>query len=840
MAPSNGDFDAFASMIDERVTARRAAPALVVKIYKGTRAAAPGVVVKALARRLRTADDRPLVPYAEVDAATGLDGIVVQLGNTTPRGWGTVRFPRYRVLKAIKEGEQATGALELAFHDLHPNLAYFVRSANQVGGLSLFFQVLLFIVAGWAIRGVFRWSWRRRTRGWFPGHIGHDKADFFPEAGRLMWGPDREKQEGALLRALLRDLEAAFTPRLSPWRRRRRSRFVLFVTGDAALTDRVAEAVRDTRVRRTIVIAAPASDAEAPGPDLRWTASALDGRTALATTALATTALATTEGVIQGTDGLDAAALAGRTRIPVRLGSPALATTEAVAQGLAVAGLAVVLAIPWLPPIRPPDTSCLARPAPGSAGPPSPVPDAAGAQRLYAADKQRIEAENARVAAKEKQGYTVKTVVYLGSGVVTFEHPEYNGVLPELRGIRLAQQKMNDMAETTPHSRRNYDGNVFVRVNVQEAGAGYAKAPEMARRIAAQPDRKVLGVIGLGESRKETIEAQRILGDGGLPMLGIGATSETFQSHPLYHQVSYDNPEQARLIAAFARNAGVIPAKDGTCAPAASAVILGDPDDDYSKTLSDDLAAEFRPSTQLWFSPSNKSPQPGGKTVYSLSALADETCAIVAKDPRRTLVVWPGRAQRLRDFLQTVKGKNACPSALTVLAGADVTTTVARAQQLSFDGVTLYYSAHALPSRPPNEMGKEYLDRYSAAYGHDAWYDHWRGPLAYDALMTMATAVNTVCQLNKAAGCGRGSVQVLSSFGVGGDAGLRGATGTIVYPSDPRNASGAVTVVPSDKRFLILRDTSQGPVVAMECGRRDGGDVKTTWGPHDEFACPRR
>ncbi|MFF0867106.1 hypothetical protein ACFYUV_35455 [Nonomuraea sp. NPDC003560] len=830
MAPLNGDFDAFALMVDERVTARRAAPALVVKIYKGTRAAAPGVVVKALARRLRTADGRPLVPHAEIDEATSLDGVVVQLGNTTPRGWGTVRFPRYRALSAIKDGERATGALELAFHDLHPNLAYFVRSANQVGGLSLFFQVLLFILAGWAIRGVFRWSWRRRTRAWFPGYIGHDRADFFPEAGRLMWGPDRERQEGALLRALLCDLEAAFTPRLSPWRRRRRSRFVLFVTGDAALTDRVAAAVRDTRVRRTVVIAAPESGAEAPGPDLRWAASVLDGEAALDPA----------EGVIQGTGGLDAAALAGRSRIPVRLGSPALAATEAVAQGLAAVGLAAVLAIPWLPPIRPPDTSCLARPAPGPASPPAPVPDAAGAQSLYAADKQRIEAENARVDAKEKQGYTVKTVVYLGSGVAAFEHPEYNGVLPELRGIRLAQQKMNDMAEATPHSRRNYDGNVFVRVNVEEAGAGYAKAPEMARRIAAQPDRKVLGVIGLGESRKETIEAQRILGDGGLPMLGIGATSETFQSHPLYHQVSYDNPEQARLIAAFVRNAGVIPAGDGTCAPAASAVILGDPDDDYSKTLSDDFAAEFRPSTQLWFSPSNKSPQPGGKTVYSLSALADETCAIVAKDPRRTLVLWPGRAQRLRDFLQTVKGKNACPSALTVLAGADVTTTVTRAQQLSFDGVTLYYSAHALPSRPPNEMGREYLARYSAAYGHDAWYDHWRGPLAYDALMTMATAVNTVCQLNKAAGCGRGSVQVLSSFGVGGDAGLRGATGTIVYPSDPRNASGAVTVVPSDKRFLILRDTPQGPVVAMECGRRDGGDVKTTWGPHDEFACPRR
>ncbi|YCK39586.1 hypothetical protein ACNF49_37685 [Actinomadura sp. ATCC 39365] len=831
MAPSNGDFDAFASMIDERVTARGAAPAaLVVKIYKGTRAVAPGVVVKALVGRLRTADDRPLVPYAEVDEAIDLGRVVVQLGNTTPRGWGTVRFPRYRALKAIKEGEQATGALQLAFHDLHPNLAYFVRSANQVGGLSLFFQVLLFILAGWAIRGVFRWSWRRRTRAWFPGYIGHDRADFFPEAGRLMWGPDREKQEGALLRALLCDLEAAFTPRLSPWRRRRRSRFVLFVTGDAALTDRVAEAARDTRVRRTVVIAAPESGAEASSPDLRWAASVLDGEAALDPA----------EGVIQGTGGLDAAALAGRTKIPVRLGSPGLAATEAVAQGLAAVGLAAVLAIPWLPPIRPPDTSCLAQPAPGPASPPAPVPDAAGAQNLYVADKQRIETENARVEAKEKQGYTVKTVVYLGSGVATFEHPEYNGVLPELRGIGLAQQKMNDMAEATPHSRRNYDGNVFVRVNVQEAGAGYAKAPEMARRIAAQPDRKVLGVIGLGESRKETIEAQRILGEGGLPMLGIGATSETFQSHPLYHQVSYDNPEQARLIAAFVRNAGVIPAGDGTCAPAASAVILGDPDDDYSKTLSDDFAAVFRPSTQLWFSPSSKSPQPGGKTVYSLSALADETCAIVAKDPRRTLVFWPGRAQRLRDFLQTVKGKNACPSALTVLAGADVTTTVTRAQQLSFDGVTLYYSAHALPSRPPNEMGKEYLSRYSAAYGHDAWYDHWRGPLAYDALMTMATAVNTVCQLNKAAGCGRGSVQVLSSFGVGGDAGLRGATGTIVYPSDPRNASGAVTVVPSDKRFLILRETPQGPVVAMECGRRDGGDVKTTWGPHDEFACPRR
>ncbi|TYB65467.1 hypothetical protein FXF51_19890 [Nonomuraea sp. PA05] len=837
MAPSNEDFIAFAAAIDKRVTRREIASAsLVVRIFPGTDAAEPAAVIEALIRRLHSANGQALVPYAEFGRDTELSQVIKKLANTTPRGWGTLRFPRYRVLSAIRDGVPSHGALQRAFHELHPNLSHLHGNPDQARGLYEVLHALLFFLGGWVVREGFRWSWRRKMRGWFPRYAGWDRADFFAIADEVMRDGDRQKQEGALLRAILCDLDAAFRHRLSPWRRRRRSGFMLFADdktdspakpGRPAPTDRLAKAVGDSGVRRVVVICAPEGKAEKPDQNLGRVANLLGLHPRLAEV----------EGTTTGTD---AEALAGETKIASRLGSPLLAGAEAVGQGLIALGLVAALAIPLFPPLWPSDTSCLAQPQPQGQNLALTVPDAAEAKRLYDQDKQEIEKENSRVQEMEKEGYTVKTVVYLGSGVQSFDHPEYNGVLPELRGIRLAQQKMNEMADTLHHGKRNYNGNVYIRVSIQEAGAQYARAPQLAQTVADQSDRKVLGVVGLGESRKETIEAQAILGEGGLPMLGIGATSENFQNHPLYRQVSWDNPQQARLATAFARNAGIIPTEGGDCGPASSAVILGDPDDDYSKTLSDDFARTFQPSTQLWFSPGSKNTQPVGKTVHSLSALADETCAIVARDPERTLVYWPGRAQRLRDFLQTVKGKNACPSTLTVLTGADITTTVTRAQQLSFDGITLYYAAHALPSHPPNDMGREYLTRYSSVYRHDAWYDHWRGPLAYDALMTMATAINTVCQLNKAAGCGRGSVQVLSSFGVGGDAGLRGATGTIVYPSDPRSASGAVTVVPSDKRFLILRHTPQGPVVSMECGRRDGNDVRATWGRHNEFACPRR
>ncbi|MGH3659132.1 MAG: hypothetical protein ACRDUA_20965, partial [Micromonosporaceae bacterium] len=212
------------------------------------------------------------------------------------------------------------------------------------------------------------------------------------------------------------------------------------------------------------------------------------------------------------------------------------------------------------------------------------------------------------------------------------------------------------------------------------------------------------------------------------------------------------------------------------------------------------------------------------------------TCAGLSGDPDGTVVYWPGRAERLKNFLTAATAAD-CPSRFTVVTGADVTLTATRADdyQGRFPGVTVYFSAHALPSAPTTRVAERFRQDYGTYGRGDVWIDHWRAPAAFDGLYTMATAINTACRENRGAGCGRGSTLAMLAGGVGGRTGVLGATGRISYLKDPDNPG---TRTPVDKRFLMLRDTAAGPLLAMECGHRDADETATRWGPDGGFACP--
>ena len=81
-----------------------------------------------------------------------------------------------------------------------------------------------------------------------------------------MRGSDEQKKE-VLLRALLCDLDTAFTPRLSPWRRRRQSGFMLFIKNGDELADLVRKAMEDTKARH-IAVESARSGRPAGAPNL--------------------------------------------------------------------------------------------------------------------------------------------------------------------------------------------------------------------------------------------------------------------------------------------------------------------------------------------------------------------------------------------------------------------------------------------------------------------------------------------------------------------------------------------------------------------------------------------
>ncbi|MFI7700187.1 hypothetical protein [Nonomuraea sp. NPDC049480] len=843
MASSKQVFEDFATAVFERVLRRRKRRApLFLAIYGGGGAAiTPIALIEAMRRRLTRDDGRSLVPHVVVKPGASV-AEKIQGGLKVPGGWGKLRFPQYQVFEAV--GEKTDSGMEAedrAFKGLHPSLYRFMLQPAGADAISVWFRRCLFVLvfACWLEQLRFGWSWRRRMRqGWFPEFAGGAGGDFFNRAATLMQGSDERRKE-ALLRALLCDMDAAFTRRLSPWRRRRRSGFMLFVENDDELADLIEKAAVDTEVRHITVVSARSGSAEHPLSLDRATLQLMRGED---------TKFEVTTASISAS--ITADELAANSKIKARPGNSAIAGLVAFLQVVlpCAGGLAAANEFGLLPWRR--DVTCIGETTGHGSVTSAGVLSPEDATRLYNEDKKAIEAENNRVRdlarTNPEKKYTIKTVVYLGSGVtgVFDDGVAYNGVIPEMRGIRLAQRKMNELAERNPRTKDNLSGNVFVVVDIREAGKDYAQAPEIARQVVQQSTETVLGVIGLGESRQQTLDALKILGDGGLPMLGMGATSEDMQKHPLYRQISYDNPYQTSMFKAFVRQANIIRVGGSDdCAPAGNAVVIGDPTDNYSLRLAENIAAEFGIDRDrvIWYPRPGEviSAHPKGTLVSNDTELIEKTCGQLQRSPDDTVIFWPGRAERLRDFLDKAKDSGACPPWFTVVSGADLTTTAVLKERFptSFDKVTLYYAAHALVSRPPNSAGIEYDRRYVDTYKtrNDAWYDHWRGPVAYDGLVTMATGINTVCRENGPAGCGRGSVASHLRYRIGGRSGLRGATGILRFVKDPWSTAG---FTPIEKRFLMLRATPAGPSVVMECGHRDTDDRRTAWGPANKFECP--
>lgn len=839
------DFADFAAAVDDRVLDHRARRGtLDVRIHPAGDAADPDVILAALERRYTSDDDRVQVPHASVaDLDEGADGhdpaatVIRQLRQRTPDGWGRLRFPQYELFRGLIEGGQRPNAArDRAFRRVYPNLA---RAGDDPAeevrrALPGWARAALAFFFGWVVRWWFGRRWRRRMAGWVTRLYdaipkdGRPARDVFERAEWLI----RDHRRLVLLCAIIADLDAAYTPRLSPWRRRRRSGFVLLLTRPSAtLLDRLMAAMEPAHVTVVAALDVPAS-----GPrTLAQAANAIRnraGRVDVATTGVPRHATADE--------------LASTHRCRAKTGRNGFAVLETITTATLAVAVIVTAAITIIGPPTPvpPDVTCIGGAA--AAGPAvnaGSVPSPAEARRRYDTDKNAIAANNRKADAKERQGYTVKTIVYIGSGVAgeTLRAPEFNTVLPELSGLRIAQERLNELADAEPRSHQRLDGNVYIHLDVREAGTSFANAPAIARQVARQSNDKVLGVVGLGESRHETLEAQHILEEAGLPMIGIGATSEDLQRSPLYRQVAWDNPREAQLAADFARKANIVADQvtPGICHPASHAIVIGDPADDYSQTLARDFTADFRASELLW---DGRQGTPQGSVAESLSDMAQAVCARLADQRNgRTVIYWAGRAQRLRDFLNQAKGVSSCPARYTVVAGDDVTTTSTRADQFGqqFPGVTVFHAAHALGSAPPSSAGRDFKNLYLDHYHMDAWYDGWLAPLAYDALLTMAQAINEVCKGGQQAGCGRGATQNRMADGVGRSAGVPGATGNILY-LDPSAPNATAKTVPIDKRFLMIRDDGiRRPVVVMECGRRAVNDVRTRWGPGGKFACAR-
>ncbi|MEU9885359.1 hypothetical protein [Sphaerisporangium sp. NPDC051011] len=291
-------------------------------------------------------------------------------------------------------------------------------------------------------------------------------------------------------------------------------------------------------------------------------------------------------------------------------------------------------------------------------------------------------------------GHPYATVVYLGKLTTSGQsqagaYDPLTDINGELAGIALAQGRLIE---------NNADGSLLqMRVLPANAGADFRYAEDVAREILrrVRDDPTVIGVIGLGESRKQVHAAIQELGRQALPVISTTATFDDLGMRqaegryvPSFFPLAPPNIRLASVAAGWAR-AGV-PERKAPPARTAKVFIDATPSDLLGKDLGDKFIAAFGK----------------GATPVRYARAADlekgitEVCQGVAQPD---LVYYAGRTAQFGAFVDAI-AKSQCHQ-LTILANDDVTQYVNdHAPELGGnDRVRVMYVALAPPSTKKDE-----------------------------------------------------------------------------------------------------------------------------------------
>jgi ABC-type branched-subunit amino acid transport system substrate-binding protein len=830
------------------------------------------------------------------------DDLVQQLVQTMPRDCGTLRLPRYRLMRAALsapafEGDAARQMTMLRKHcyDDHRHRARTAGILWYIGGqgdqsghpLSMAWNA----VAGPLFQRLPRALYgRRATRlmlgrrraprwlaQWYRAQHGSPPGDFFHASiGLVPGGPyhDEVTFDRVLSHALLADLDDACRRRLfRPWRRRRRTRFVLLLEEAGPRESRTQRLLRELRTASldlgctsVLVVAAGVRSVAGRIPDIE-TDSLADAGVRLAELAETGARPGEPTGMtvpVAG-DGDDERArywLDQHPRVlqPVPRFGP---RTELAAYGgvLAVAGAALATSLTGVPFLDDGldqrcqdqmfvgvDGTCVGVDV-GSRGLGNGPSEKALKDVLHLIDRQNAAAD--RVAPGPRH----RTVVYFGalSGGKGAEDPVRGGTLAGLRGVALAQRHVNEAAETGEH--------VPLRVIAADAGDRFKDAGKVARAIAGlarHKDPSIVGVVGFVQSRQRTFEAVRILDRAGIPMVGTSGTADALVDlgrH--YYQLAPVDSRGAQAMARFAEHAEFVRTDgdpqdgdgeddgDGKARTAERVELVYDPADPYSKGLGTAFRRFYGAARtgMLKYTPHDP-PEPAHDPtgLSSLDDLAGRVCAAVRDEPR-TALVWTGRSSQFTQFLRAFgEHSTDCPR-LSVLAGDDVTNALIQDQHPweQFGGLDLYYlSGGSAPLLKGNAEAAAFSAAYERQYGKDGAergralaYDV-HAPISWDALHYLSEGVDAAWQATggrRDGALGRTGVQTALYQGVGG---FDGATGHI----DSTGPHGRLT---PGKLLFILRGHRDGrPTAQLQCGAVNARQTLARWGGDDgdRYPCP--
>ncbi|MFG2454842.1 hypothetical protein [Streptomyces sp. NPDC048512] len=397
-----------------------------------------------------------------------------------------------------------------------------------------------------------------------------------------------------------------------------------------------------------------------------------------------------------------------------------------------------------------------------------------------------------------------------------------------LRGALLAQKQVNELI---------LKSQMPVRLLVANAGEYFAfgshgglnttnhSGVDVSAMIVDRIHRDhIAGVIGLTQSRPESLQAAAELDAKGVTVIGTGVSGQPMvegDSPVSYFQLSPPDARIARVMAAFARHSPQLAAltkiDPGHTAPAA--VVVFDPRDHY---FSADFKKRF---TDAYSHDGAVYPVPYSETGNDSQtpAVAANICTLIRKTDG--FVLYAGRSGVMHDlfyYLQSDKECRTHQGRVAVLAESPAPDLVLHPELMprNYGSLSLFYSQFSVPD-PQGSFAGSFRQSFNASSDSDA-------AAGYDAVKVYFKVMNEI-SVTDPEFTPSAVVTFLQSTGV----------------ADFVGESGIMTIgkghkYPADKEIDIREITADGRKrTDLTCGAVTAkADVITRWGPDGTFLCP--
>ncbi|MEV4746603.1 ABC transporter substrate-binding protein [Streptosporangium sp. NPDC049248] len=821
---------------------------------------------------------RALVPYALIDDTRLrdaephidlLDDLVHQLARNLPRGnGGELKLPRFHTCRAVLRTSAGDGTIGAKRGQLRDGLylelirrrkwlatlAQLAGTLGQEGLVGLVRTVFSFFVFGlpaW-IYGL----WLRGSRGlrWVGPQIPGAGGDFLTAALDLSaegrYRQDPVLTQRILVMALLRDLERASRPsRLWIYRLRRQWSFVVLLrevgapgTPGRQFLDTYAHVVRAQDSAPLMILGAltgPVPSYAVPvGSDPQHPSAVAD---LVGDLYRSEPQGPVTEGVYVVTlspeddDGAAANALAPPSRVMVRPNSfadyvrPALLPLVLVL----VAGTTLYYLRPWQ------QNSCERVETGEIVG----VTDgqecslaAPGRDEELRALEKIVDEQNRRL----DPDLPYRSVVFFAPLSARAGNLPPNG-LQTLRGVIAAQNWLN-----TQKKQAGLQSRMQLKLLIANPGERFAYGalrpdspddPNVAAKIIGRAaEDRIVGVVGITQSREESLAAVRELGAEDIPVIASSVTgSNMVEDHKSrnYFQVSPPNSRIAQIMVEFSRHSDQIRVPSHTSQNAdgyRKAVVVYDPaDESFSVDLMEKFTEQYGPGAveHVAYDENDPKQQPGD--------VAARICRAAEKP--QGLVVYTGRSALIPNLFAALQRSSECETGgivppLNILSETMPKDFIEEPHILkkNYPFVRLFYTGFLdLETTPLPFSSQKFIENFGNVFNKLKITPDSDAAGGYDALNVMSEAVDAVYL---------GSPKTVESHEVQarlndpGIEGHLGATGTLNLDSGNK--------YPPNRPIYVLEPLPDGTQQQrLACGLLPNGKNQKIWfTANEEFDCP--